>query len=101
MQVGLAKLPSGTKVSLMKTELVTTLKRRATKIISTLVEDRDPILITQRGRPAAYLIDVETYEGLKDKLAVLEVIGRGERAIQEGRVISHKQAKKRLARWLR
>jgi prevent-host-death family protein len=85
----------------MKTELVTSLKRRATKIIATLVEDRDPILITQHGRPAAYLIDVETYEGLNEKLAVLEVIGRGERAVQEGRVVSHRQAKKRLARWLR
>jgi prevent-host-death family protein len=85
----------------MKTELVTALKRKATKIISKLVEDRDPILITQHGRPAAYLIDVETYEGLRGKLAVLEVIGRGERAIQEGRVVSHKKAKKRLARWLK
>lgn len=85
----------------MKTELVTALKRKATKIISTLAEDRNPILITQHGRPAAYLIDVDTYEGLKGKLAVLEVIARGERAVEEGRVLSHKQAKKRLARWLK
>ena len=85
----------------MKTELVTALKRRATKIISTLAEDRDPILITQHGRPAAYLIDVETYEGLNGKLAVLEVLGRGERALQEGRVVSHKEAKRRLSRWLK
>lgn len=85
----------------MKTELVTTLKRRATNIISALARSRDPVLITQRGRPAAYLVDVETFEGLNQKLAILESIGRGERAIEQGRVISHKEAKKRMAKWLK
>ncbi|HXP60339.1 MAG TPA: type II toxin-antitoxin system Phd/YefM family antitoxin [Dongiaceae bacterium] len=85
----------------MKTELVTTLKRRATDIISSLARNGDPILITQRGRPAAYLVDVETFEALNEKLAVLEHIGRGERAIEEGRIVPHKDARKRLSRWLR
>ncbi|MGA2656071.1 MAG: type II toxin-antitoxin system Phd/YefM family antitoxin [Verrucomicrobiota bacterium] len=85
----------------MKTELVTTLKRKATDIISSLARSGDPILITQRGRPAAYLVDVETFEGLKEKLAVLENIGRGERAIEEGRIVSHKSARKRMSRWLK
>ncbi len=85
----------------MKTELVTTLKRRATTIISGLAKDRHPILITQHGRPAAYLVDVETYECLNEKLAILEVIGRGERAIDESRIVSHKQARKRMSQWLK
>lgn len=88
-----------TKVSLMKTELVTTLKRKATDIIAGVAKNRDPVLITQHGRPAAYLVDVETFEGLNERLAVLEIISRGERAVQEGRVLSHKEVKKRLARW--
>jgi prevent-host-death family protein len=85
----------------MKVELVTTLKRKATKIISTLAKHRDPILITQRGQPAAYLVDVETFETLNQKIAVLEMIARGERAIEAGRTLSHKQAKKRMSRWLK
>jgi prevent-host-death family protein len=85
----------------MKTELVTSLKRKATKIISALEKDQTPVLITQHGRPAAYLIAVETYENLNDRLAVLEMIGRGERAIQEKRVLTHKQARRRMARWLK
>lgn len=97
----LAISQSTTKVPLMKTELVTTLKRKATDIISSLARSGDPILITQRGRPAAYLVDVETFEGLKEKLAVLENIGRGERAIEEGRIVSHKSARKRMSRWLK
>jgi prevent-host-death family protein len=84
----------------MRTELVTTLKRKATEILSDLERERVPILITQHGRPAAYLIPVETYEKLKQKLALLEGIARGERAIEQGRVVSHAQAKKLLARWL-
>lgn len=34
----------------MKTELVTTLKRKATDIIAAVAKDRDPVLITQHGR---------------------------------------------------
>ena len=84
----------------MRTELVTTLKRKATEIIAELESDRDPVLITQHGRPAAYLVDVETYEDTQRKLAILEGIARGERAVEEGRVVSHAQAKQRMARWL-
>ena len=85
----------------MKSELVTSLKRRATKIISNLAKDRDPILITQRGRPAAYLVDIETFEGLNQRLAILESIGRGERALDERRTVSHREARKRMAKWLK
>ena len=85
----------------MKTELVTTLKRRATELIAGLAENRDPILITQHGRPAAYLVDVETYEALGQRIAILEAISRGERAIQDGRTVSHQQAKKRMSRWFK
>jgi prevent-host-death family protein len=85
----------------MKTELVTTLKRRATKIISSLRKQRKPVLITQHGRPAAYLVDIETYEKLRARLAVLEMIGRGERAIEQGRVLNQREARRRMSRWLR
>ncbi len=69
----------------MKTELVTTLKRRATALIAKLAKTRDPILITQHGRPAAYLVDVETYEALDQRVAILEAIARGEQAVCDGR----------------
>ncbi len=85
----------------MKTELVTSLKRRATEIIAELAEHGNPVLITQHGRPAAYLVDVETYHGMNERLSALEVIARGERAISEGRVLTHAQAKKRMSRWLK
>jgi predicted transcriptional regulator len=39
--------------------------------------------------------------GDKEKVAILENIGRGERAIAEGREISHQEAKRRLVSWLK
>lgn len=85
----------------MRTELVTTLKRKATEIIAELESDQEPVLITQHGKPAAYLMAVETFEALQQRIGVLEGIARGERAIEEGRVLSHAEAKKRMARWLK
>lgn len=84
----------------MQTALVTTLKRKATKMIAELNKKRRPVLITKHGRPAAYLVDVATFTGLNRRLAILEGIARGERALEHDRVVSHAQAKKRMARWL-
>jgi prevent-host-death family protein len=85
----------------MRTELVTTLKRQATELLSDIERDKTPILITQHGLPSAYLVDVESYELLQQRMAVLEGIARGELAVAEGRVVSHTQARTRLARWLK
>jgi prevent-host-death family protein len=84
----------------MKTELVTTLKRKATEIITHLQADRDPVLITQHGKPAAYLIDVETFEGLQRKLSILEGIALGEQAVRDGRTVTQAEAKLRFSKWL-
>ena len=85
----------------MRTELVTTLKRKATDLLSDLERDREPILITQHGLPSAYLIDVDSYEKLQGRIKLLEGIARGERAVDDGRVLTHKQAKSRMSRWLK
>jgi len=85
----------------MRTELVTTLKRRATELLDQLTEDRQPVMITQHGVPTAYLIDVESYEALQRRVVVLEGIARGERAVDEKRVVTHAKAKARMARWLK
>ena len=85
----------------MRTELVTTLKRQATELLSDIERDKEPILITQHGLPTAYLLDVETYELMEQRMAILEGIARGEQAVAAGRVASHARARKRLARWLK
>jgi prevent-host-death family protein len=85
----------------MRTELVTTLKRQATDLLSDIERSKEPILITQHGLPSAYLVDVESYEAMQQRMSVLEGIARGEMALAEGRGITHADAKVRLAKWLK
>lgn len=85
----------------MRTELVTTLKRKATDLLNELSRSKEPILITQHGLPSAYLVDVESYDKLQDKIRLLEGIARGERAVEEGRTLSNAEAKAKMARWLK
>ena len=85
----------------MRTELVTTLKRHATELLSDLERDKEPILITQHGLPSAYLVDVASFDLLQERMALLEGIARGEMAVAEARTLTHAQAKTRMARWLK
>lgn len=85
----------------MKTELVTTLKRKATQILADLHESKEPVLITEYGQPSAYLVDVDDYEYMQNRMQILEGIARGETAILEGRTFSHIEAKKVMGKWLK
>jgi prevent-host-death family protein len=85
----------------MRIELVTTLKRKATDLLEQLKQDKETVLITQHGLPSAYLVDVETYDRLMERMSLLEGIARGERAVEEGRTLSHKEAEARMSRWLK
>lgn len=69
---------------------VTDVKRHATDIIGRLQEDRVPVLITERGREAAVLLDVGTYRGMLNRMDLLEAIAKGEQAFRDGKVVSQK-----------
>ena len=85
----------------MKTELVTTLKRQATKILADLHKTKEPVLITEHGQPSAYLLDVEDYEYMQNRMKILEGIARGEKAILESRIYSESEAEERMKKWLK
>ncbi|WP_456406368.1 type II toxin-antitoxin system Phd/YefM family antitoxin [Thiolapillus sp.] len=84
----------------MKVELVTNLKRQATKILAELRESKEAVLITEHGQPSAYLVDVQDFELMRNRLRLLEGIARGERAVQEGKIVEHEEAKRKMAKWL-
>ena len=92
---------SATKVSLMKTELVTTLKRQATRILKEVREEKTPVLITEHGRPSAYIVDVESFNNERERVKLLEGLARGEEAIRSGRTLKQAEAKRRLKKWLK
>ncbi|MEZ9525260.1 type II toxin-antitoxin system Phd/YefM family antitoxin [Enterovibrio norvegicus] len=85
----------------MKIELVTSLERQATKILSELRESKEPVLITEHGKPSAYLVDVEEHEFMQNRLALLEGIARGESSVAEGKVTKHAEAKSKMSKWLK
>ncbi|MDR5904098.1 type II toxin-antitoxin system Phd/YefM family antitoxin [Franzmannia qiaohouensis] len=85
----------------MKVELVTNLKRQATNILAELHSSKEPVLITEHGKPSAYLVDVEDYELMQRRLALLDGLSRGERAALEGRTYGQDEAKEKMRKWLR
>jgi prevent-host-death family protein len=85
----------------MKVELVTTLKRQATKILEELHKTKEPVLITEHGQPSAYLVDVQDYEFMQRRMEILEGIATGEKAILDNRVLTNKQAREKMEKWLK
>lgn len=85
----------------MRTEVVTTLKRQATKLLADLHESKEPILITEHGQPSAYLLDVADYELMVERMKILEGIAKGEQAIRDGRTMDMTQAKEKMGKWLK
>ncbi len=85
----------------MRVELVTTLKRQATKILADLHASKEPVLITEHGQPSAYLVDVEDYEFMQQRMAILEGVARGEQAIKNGEVFANQEAEEKMSKWLK
>jgi prevent-host-death family protein len=85
----------------MRAEQVTTLKRRATEILSEINRSKEPVMITMHGLPSVYIVDVDEYEFERNRTKILEGIARGERAIAEGDVYTQDEVEERLAKWLK
>ena len=50
---------------------------------------------------AAYLVEAKSYEAMQKRLQLLEGLAHGEKAIAQSKVVSLREAKRRLVRWLR
>ena len=85
----------------MKIELVTTLKRQATKILAELHDSKEPVLITEHGQPSAYLVDVQDYEMMQSRLKILDGLARGEVAVLENHIYTQAEAKEKMSKWLK
>ena len=85
----------------MKIELVTTLKRQATKILAELHDSKEPVLITEHGQPSVYLVDVQDYEMMKNRMEILDGIAKGEMAVLENRIYTQAEAKEKMRKWLK
>ena len=62
---------------------------------------KEPVLITEHGQPSAYLVDVQDYEFMQRRLALLEGLSRGERAVLDGRTYGQSEAREKMSKWLK
>ncbi len=62
------------------------LKAHAAKVLASLGEQREPLVITQNGEAKAVLQDVASFEATQETLALLKVLALGNQDIAAGRV---------------
>jgi prevent-host-death family protein len=62
------------------------LKANAAEILTTLGEQREPLVITQNGEAKAVLQDVASYEATQETLALLKVLALGQQEVATGKV---------------
>lgn len=71
---------------------VTYMKTRPAELLKKVSESRRPTIITQNGEAKAVLMDVESYEALRDAATLLQLAAQGEKDIQEGRYLPQEEA---------
>ncbi len=59
-------------------------------------ETRRPLLITQRGKGVAVVLDVVEYEAMQEKIELLEEIRTAETQLAEGSAISNEDARAQI-----
>ena len=63
---------------------VSDLRQDAAKILKILRENKEPIVITQRGRAAAVMIGIDAYEKSEHDKEILRLLAKGEMEIENG-----------------
>jgi prevent-host-death family protein len=63
---------------------VSDLRKDAAKVLKQLRNNKEPLIITQRGRAAAVMIGVEAYEKSEHEKEILRLLAKGDREIEIG-----------------
>jgi prevent-host-death family protein len=75
---------------------VTEFRANAAQFIEQVRETGEPVILTQHGRSAAVLLDVESYETMLDELALLRDVREGEAQVAAGKGPPHAAVAKKL-----
>ena len=63
---------------------VSDLRQNTAKVLKQLRNNKEPLIITQRGRAAAVIIGVEAYEKSEHEKELLRLLAKGDREIEIG-----------------
>ena len=71
-------------------------RKDSARVLKLLHERREPILLTQRGRSVAVLLDIETYERLEYDSGLRASYLRGVADLERGRSRPHEEVAKEV-----
>lgn len=77
-------------------EPITLLKSHSAELIKRTRETKQPVVITQNGKPSAVIQDVESFQDAQDSLNMLKLVVQGEKDYQEGKFSSNKDFHKKM-----
>ena len=63
---------------------ISDLRQDTAGVIKRAALSHEPVFITQHGRPAAVMVDTQTYERTQRQLQILELLARGTAEIEAG-----------------
>jgi len=75
---------------------VSDFRANAAAVLKQVKETGRPVVLTQRGRGTAVLLDVRTYQDLVDEVELLRDVRAGLEDLAEGRVVPNAEARERL-----
>lgn len=77
---------------------VTDLKTSPARLLKQVGETRRPIVITQNGEAQAVMVDISTWEEMREAIAMMRLITLAEE--ETGKPVPHEQAMQRVRRKL-
>ena len=75
---------------------VSDFRANASAMLQQVRESGRPLVLTQRGRGAAVLLDIASYQSLIDELEELRDVHRGLADVAQGRVVEHAEVVARV-----
>ena len=81
-------------------EPVSSLKNHTANLIQKVQQTGQPLIITQHGKAAAVLQDIQSFQRTRDTLLLLKIAAQGDSDYRAGHTLSHRQAKKHFRKTL-
>ena len=75
---------------------VSDFRANTAEYIERVTKHRRPLVLTQHGRSAVVILDVNEYQSLVDRLEILEDISASEADLSEGRTVPQAKAKRQV-----
>ena len=75
---------------------VTEFRAKAAQFIEQVQATGEPVVLTQHGRSAAVLLDVDSYEAMLDELALFRDVRKAEQQVAAGKTVTHAAVARKL-----